>query len=40
MAISFISTGDDKKILEKVQEKYGKKITELPNEIDASKYQN
>lgn len=40
MAISFISTGDDKKILEKVQEKYGKKITELPKEIDASKYQN
>jgi ATP-dependent RNA helicase UAP56/SUB2 len=38
LAITFISTPDDQTILDKIQERFKVKVTELPNEIQSSTY--
>jgi len=38
LAITFISTPEEQVILDKIQERFKVKVTELPNEIQASTY--
>mmetsp|Transcript_14918 Transcript_14918/g.22576 ORF Transcript_14918/g.22576 Transcript_14918/m.22576 type:complete len:113 (-) Transcript_14918:207-545(-) len=38
LAISFLSTADDAKILDKVQERFEVAVDELPDEIDVTTY--
>ncbi|KAJ2434417.1 Suppressor of the cold-sensitive snRNP biogenesis mutant brr1-1, partial [Coemansia sp. RSA 2424] len=38
LAITFVSTDEDKKVLESVQERFEVNITELPAEIDPKTY--
>jgi len=40
LAISFVSTPDDSKILEQVQSRFEVNIAQLPDEIDVSTYMN
>eukprot|EP00301_Raphidiophrys_heterophryoidea_P000132 c10069_g1_i1.p1 GENE.c10069_g1_i1~~c10069_g1_i1.p1 ORF type:complete len:107 (-),score=26.03 c10069_g1_i1:76-396(-) len=40
LAISFLSSEDDTKVLEDVQSRFEVKITPLPDQIDVSSYMN
>ena len=40
LAISFVSSPEDKKVLDEVQARFEAKVTEMPNEIDTSVYLN
>jgi len=38
LAISFVSTAEDKEVMEKVRKKFVVKLPELPDELDCSTY--
>lgn len=40
LAITFVSSDEDVKVLEKVQERFVVDIGELPDQIDANSYMN
>lgn len=40
LAITFVSSAEDTKVLEQVQSRFEVEITELPNEIDVSTYMS
>lgn len=40
LAITFVSSAEDSKVLEQVQQRFEVEITELPEEIDVSTYMS